>query len=321
MKPRLSIRHVLVVLGIATLMGPPGNVTMQGEEGEPRKLSAQTTMTIADGTPVELRFAQSLRGLERRGFGRIETNSQVDDRIRLVCSQNVKVNGLVVIPKGAIAQATVKGVWLPDQKDPEPQTGIDIQLDWVKDIFGENVPLRGDQKGGAKPFTLEVRSMKGGLVARPASFKRGLIERATYKWLFTVWHARTWAPAGTRITAYLQGNATLDAEEVRSAQTFLPIPNPNAFLMIYRAKGNEDHKPRVNCDDQGANVLGPRELLTMELSAGAHNCRLENQKPVNLTVESGEMYYLHLRYRAFSDTWELQQVSQQEGEDSVAKLH
>jgi hypothetical protein len=33
------------------------------------------------------------------------------------------------------------------------------------------------------------------------------------------------------------------------------------------------------------------------------------------------MYYLHLRYRAFSDTWELRQVSPQEGEDSVAKLH
>jgi hypothetical protein len=91
--------------------------------------------------------------------------------------------------------------------------------------------------------------------------------------------------------------------------------------MIYRAKGMEDHNPRVNCDDKEPSVLGAQELLTIELSAGPHNCRLENQRPVTLKVESGEIYYVRLLYRAISDTWELRQVSQQEGEDSVARLH
>jgi hypothetical protein len=320
MNPRLPTRQCLGVLGVTTFMFALGSVRTRAQEGETRNFNTQSTVTIADGTSVQLRFAQSLRGLVRRAFGRIETNARVDDRIRLVCGRNIKVNGLVVIPKGAVAQATVTGVWLPNQKDPEPQTGLDIQLDWVKDVTGENIPLRAQQSGAAKPFTLEVRSMKGGLVARPYSFKRGLIERGTFKLLFTVWRAQTWAPAGTRITGYVQGNAIVDAEKVQSAQTFLPVPNPSAVLMIYRTRGNEDHKPNVKCDDKEASALGAQELLVIELSAGTHNCRLDNQKPVNLTVESGEMYYLHLRYRGISDTWELQQVSQQEGEDSVAKL-
>jgi len=322
MKHRLSASQSFVLIGVVTGgMFALADARVLAQEVENRVASPQPTLTLVDGTPVQLRFAQSLRGLERRAFGRLERNSRVDDQFRLVCSQHVKINGQVVIPKGAIARATVKGVWLPDEKDPIPQTGLDIQFDWVKDVTGENVSLRGDEKGEAKPFTLEVRSMKGGLVARPASFKRELIGRATFKWLFTVWNARTWAPAGTRITAYVQGNRIVDAGKVQSAQTFLPIPNPSAVLMIYRVKGKEDHKPTVKCDEKEAGALGAQEIVTMELSTGAHHCQLENQKPVDLTVESGEMYYLHLRYRAFSDTWELRQVSPQEGEDSVAKLH
>ena len=319
--PRLPMRDFLVMPSVLILMFFLGEGHTQAQTDETRKVNAQTTLIVADGTPVQLRFAQSLRGLERRAFGRIERNAQVDDRIRLVCSQNVKVNGLVVIPKGAVAQATVKGVWLPDQKDPEPQTGLDIQLDWVRGVAGENIPLRGQENGTAKPFTLEVRSMKGGLVARPYSFKRGLIERGTFKLLFTVWRAREWAPAGTRITAYVHGNTIVETEKVQAAQTFLPVPNPNAILMIYRTKGNEGITPRITCDEGDANALGDQGLLTMELNAGTHSCRTENRNPLKLTVESGEMYYVHLRYRSMSDTWELRQVSPQEGEDSVAKLH
>ena len=76
----------------------------------PQIAPAPESITLADGLPVELRFAQSLRGMVRRWWPKIEVDSRPGDRIRLVCSEDVKVNGLTLIAKSAIAQATVRKI-------------------------------------------------------------------------------------------------------------------------------------------------------------------------------------------------------------------
>jgi len=285
----------------------------------PQVAPAHESIILVDGLPVELRFAQSLRGMVRRWWPKVEVDSRPGDRIRLVCSEDVKVNGFIVIAKGAIAQATVTDVSLPDPQDPEPETGLAIKVDWVKDVTGQQIPLRALPKGKPGPFILEVRSMKGGLVARPESLKRTMIDALSYKWMFTAWHAWTWAPAGTRITTFVEGNATLESKEVELAQQDLPGRNSDALLTIYRMKGSKDEHPGILCDGKPTAEIGPRQFLTLELAAGSHSCRVDKTTPVQLTLEAGEVRYLHLKSQPISGKWELQTVTAGEGEDSVAK--
>ena len=101
------------------------------------------------------------------------------DKVRLVVGNAIRVNGLVVVGKGAIGQATVDNVWLPVKNydrhgndTSSPQTGLSLRLDWIEDVTGRQVLLRASSTGEAKPFTVEVLSKNGGMVARPEPVSR-----------------------------------------------------------------------------------------------------------------------------------------------------
>ncbi len=286
---------------------------------------AAQTVTIPDGTVVQLRFAQPVRGMIRTASG-VKVEARRGDKVRLVVAEDVRVKDLVVIARGAIGQATVHGTWLPTKVRGRygnditpPQTGLSLQLDWIEDVTGQQVPLRASPTGKSKPFIVEVLSQNGGMVARPDSMLRDVFQIMTFTNLITMIHQRTWIPTGTRITVFVHGAVAFDPAEIKQAQSLLPIPNANALFTIYRTKGHGKDPTIVFCDDQELVPLGPRQYTSVELTSGKHVCRMPSGKPLEILAEAGQEYFLEVHYKTLTGEWELQSVPSSEGEDQVAR--
>ena len=317
-------------LCLAPVSGAQSSPTLQPADAQAPKVApsdAPPAFTIPDGTPVQLRFAQPVRGMTRGRWGRISVEAKPGDKVRLVVGNAIRVKGLVVVSKGAVGEATVDNVWLPlktyDRHGNDttlPQTGFSLRLDWIEDVTGQQVLLRASPTGESKPFTVEVLSKNGGLVARPESLRRDLIQAATFADLITMFHERTWIPVGTRLQAFVHGATALDSSELKQAQALLPASNLNATLTIYRKKGQKDSRPRLFCDDKEIASLGAQQYTTLDLTPGNHSCYVEGQHSIELVASAGEEYFLHLRHRAFVGAWQVKIVTSAEGEDAVANL-
>lgn len=287
--------------------------------------AAPQPVTIPDGTQIQLRLAQSVRGMTRSIKG-TRVYSKPGDKVRLVAADDVRVTGSIVISKGAAGQATVTKVDFPTETYSYtdryatlaelfvPKTGsVSLQLDWIEDITGHQVPLRAYQAGESKPFIMVVLSEEGGIVARPAKLSQDLKPKT--------WpHVKQWAPAGTRIFGFVHGAVNIDPAELKDAQALLPIPNPTAMLTIFRTKGHRELQPRLFCDDKEVAPVGQRQYTTLEFVPGKHLCHADGQPSVELAAEAGEEYFLRVQYHTFAGTWELNSVTTAQGEDSVANL-
>jgi hypothetical protein len=270
-------------------------------------------VAIPDGTPVEMRFAQAVRGkmLDPVDVG---TEAHPGDKVRLVAAADVRVGNLIVIPEGALAQATVLQVKRP--LTTLNATGLGLQLDWVEDVTGAHRALRVSPKGESEPFMLKVVSGSAGLVARPETLRSDLVGKDAVDFA-EIWRSRAYIPAGTRLMVYVHGEAVLDATKVEEAQNRVSFSQfeTTADLTIYRTKGHGRDRPRILCDGRLAGRVGEQQYLHLDLAPGLHTCLAENQKPREITVQVGQAYYLHLQ-RSGSN-WELKPVSEGEGEDSI----
>jgi hypothetical protein len=305
---------------------PPAAQPSNFQRSKDGPIAPPKPVTIPDGTLIQLRLAQSVRGMRRTIRG-TRVYSKSGDKVRLVAADDVRVNGLVVISKGAVGQATVI------KADPPPINtysyndryaaladifvpktgGVSLQLDWIEDVTGHAIPLRAYPAGEAKPFTMVVLAENGGVVARPPKLSQDL----KFKSLA---HERAWAPTGTRIFGFVHGAVNIDPVELKDAQTLLPIPNPTAMLTIFRGKGHGEMQPRVSCDDKQVAAVGERQYTTLELVTGKHACHTDRQPPVEFTADAGEDYFLRVQYRTFASVWELKILTAAEGEDSISSL-
>jgi hypothetical protein len=269
-----------------------------------------------------MRLAQPVHGITRT-LVKIKVYSREGDMVRLVSAEDVRVKGVVVIPKGARGQATVTNVQVPGltsggnfQKGMAielfiPKTGsVSLELDWVEDITGEKVPLRALPTGESKPFVMSVWAEHGGMVIHPAKVKRdlkGLVRG----------HLRPWAPTGSHITAFVDGATGINAEDVKQAQELLPLPNENGILTIYRTKGQIAEHLQIFCDEKEIATLGELQYVSLEVTPGKHSCRIGQQTPLQFNAKAGEQQFLHV-HRKSAKTWELVLVGIDEGEDGTA---
>jgi hypothetical protein len=135
-----------------------------------------TQITIPDGTPVRLRFAQPLRGKVPCLWKKPPCGSSIvpqakpEDTVRMVSAADVRLDGYVVIAKGAVGEATVTKVWHPFMA----LTGLALRLDWVEDVTGKHVPLRIEKNGKQEPFTVQVESTTKGMIARKETLRGDL---------------------------------------------------------------------------------------------------------------------------------------------------
>lgn len=144
--------------------------------------------TLLDGTTVKLRLGQNLSS---------ET-SKTGDQVPFEVIDEVLVQGVVVIPKGGQALATITNA------EPKKRMGrggkLDVNVDSVRLADGEKAQLRAvqDNKGGG-----HVGAMTGAMVATSIVFFPAAP-------LFLFMHGKSVEiPKGTEVTAFVQGDMHL----------------------------------------------------------------------------------------------------------------
>jgi hypothetical protein len=181
--------------------------------------TSTSQITIPDGTALRLRFAQPVRGKVPCVWKRppcassVVPETKAEDAVRLVAAADVRADQFIVIAKGAVGEATVTKVWHPFMA----LTGLALRLDWIEDVTGKHVPLRIDKKGKQEPFTIQVLSTTGGMIARRETL-RGDLAGADAVDASIIWRKKNWIPAGTRLLAFVHGSVTRDLVEVKDAQ-------------------------------------------------------------------------------------------------------
>ncbi len=159
-------------------------------------VQGQTPFTLMDGTPLKLRLGRNLSS---------ET-ARVGDSVDFEVLEDIQVNGLVVIQQGSSAMATVTEARA--KRRMGKAGALDVNIDFVRLVTGEKVPLRavqerqGDSKTGA---------MTAGIVATSIVF----FPAAPF-FLFMKGKEVT-IPKGTEITAYVQSDVRLDEGKLRAA--------------------------------------------------------------------------------------------------------
>ncbi|MBZ5526215.1 MAG: PEGA domain-containing protein [Acidobacteriia bacterium] len=168
---------------------------------------ALTGFGLEDGTPVKLRLTRNLSS------GSDKTGDKVDFEVL----EEVKIDNLVVIPRGGIAWATIT------EAQPKRRMGrggkLNVNIDNVRLVDGEKANLRAvkDTKGGG-----HVGAMTGAMVATGIIFFPAAP-------LFLFMHGKDIEiPKGTEITAYVAGNTLLDRSKFVPADAAgaQPAPKP-----------------------------------------------------------------------------------------------
>jgi hypothetical protein len=149
-----------------------------------------------------------------------ETISSADEQIGNLVSfevvEDVAVDGVVVIPRGSNAWATVTAA------EPKKRMGrggkLDINIDKVRLADGEKVLLRAVKggNGGGHQGAMVGAMVATSLVIWPAAP------------LFLLMHGKDISiPKGTEITAFVEGDAVLDpAKFTPEALNSKAVPNP-----------------------------------------------------------------------------------------------
>ncbi|MGB8030776.1 MAG: PEGA domain-containing protein [Terracidiphilus sp.] len=144
---------------------------------------------LLDGTPVKLRLSQTISS----------ANARVGQEIPFEVVEEVKVDGIVVIPKGATAIGTVTDC------NPKKSMGragkLNISISYARLADQEKAALRAmqDNKGGG-----HVGAMTGAMVATSIVFFP-----AAPLFLFMKGKDIT-IPQGTEITAFVEGDMHLN---------------------------------------------------------------------------------------------------------------
>lgn len=147
---------------------------------------------LADGTPVKLRLSETISS---------ET-AHVNDNVNFQTIDAVRVNGVTVIPKGALAIGTVTAV---KPKRRLARGGkLDVTIDYVRLADGEKAALRAvkDVKGGGHTGAMTGAIVVTGLLVWPAAP------------FFLFMHGKSITiPEGTEITAFVNGDMDLDPQK------------------------------------------------------------------------------------------------------------
>jgi hypothetical protein len=160
---------------------------------EPQAQAAPPTQpqphTLPDGTPVKLRLSQTISSAD----------AKVGQEIPFEVVEDVAIDNIVVLPRGATAIGTVT------EANPKKSMGragkLDMSISYARLADQEKVALRAihDSKGGG-----HVGAMTGAIVATSIVFFPAAP-------LFLFVHGKDITiPQGTEITAFIDGDMHLD---------------------------------------------------------------------------------------------------------------
>ena len=199
--------------------------------------------TLMDGTTVKLRLAETVSSADAT------TGQQVPFEV----TEEVVVQGVTVIPKGAQALATVTEA--QSKKSMGRGGKLNVNIDSVRLADGEKAQLRAvkDGKGGG-----HAGAMTGAMVATSIVFFP-----AAPLFLFMKGKDIT-IPKGTEITAFVEGDMKLDLAKFGPAPTTAAAANVNgmASMMV------ESNVPGADIEVDG-NFVGSTPS-TINVTSGSH---------------------------------------------------
>jgi len=153
---------------------------------------------LEDGTPVKLRTARTISSAD----------AHTGDTLDFEVLDDIRLNDLLVVPKGGIAWGTVT------EAQPKRRMArggkLDVNIDAVRLTDGEKVPLRAvkEVKGGGHTGAMTGAMVATGIVFFPAAP------------LFLFMHGKDITiPKGTEITAYINGDTRLEEVKFQPVKT------------------------------------------------------------------------------------------------------
>jgi hypothetical protein len=207
----LPILYAVLTLSLLAQQTTP----LAAQAAQPQAAQAPSTPppphTLMDGTPVKLRLSQTISSAD----------AKTGQEIPFEVVEEVKVDDIVVLPKGANATASVTEA---DHKKTMGRAGkLNIAISYARLADNEKVSLRAikESKGGG-----HVGAMTGAMVATSIVFFPAAP-------LFLFIHGKdVTIPQGTEITAFVEGDMHLDMSHFGAAPPSNPsyanVPTPAA---------------------------------------------------------------------------------------------
>jgi hypothetical protein len=239
---------------------------------------------LEDSTPVKLRINRNVSSAD----------AQVNETVDFEVLEEVKVHDVCVIPRGATAWGTVT------EAQPKRRMGrggkLDINIDNVRLASGEKVALRAvkDMKGGG-----HQGAMTGAIVATSIVFFPAAP-------LFLLVHGKDITiPKGTEITAYINGDISLDPKKFVTQTVASPEAGATTAQSGTDAASAQNGNGlsaalstvEVKSTPDGAEITVDEKFMgntpsSLRLSVGDHKIKLEKSGfktwERTLTVGAGE---------------------------------
>jgi PEGA domain len=229
--------------------------------------------TLEDGTPVRIRTNRTISS----------SDAHVGENIDFEVLEEVRVNNILVIPKGGMAFATVTEA---QAKRRMARGGkLDINIHNVRMVSGKKAALRAvkEVKGGG-----HTGAMTGGIVATSLVF----FPAAPF---FLFMHGKDISiPKGTEVTAYINGDMKLDLARFQAAPSTSATVGGNTNVL----SSTEQARVQVSSTPDGADIEVDGSFVgntpsTIGVSAGEHKLSVKKSgfKPWerNISVSTGQV--------------------------------
>lgn len=204
--------------------------------------------TLFDGTPVKLRLSQTISSAE----------AKVGQEIAFEVVEDVNVDQVVVLPKGATAIATVTAA---DHKKNMGRAGkLDIAISYARLKDQEKVALRATQENKGSGH---AGAMTGAIVATSIVFFPAAP-------LFLFMHGKDITiPQGTEITAFVEGDMHLNMANFEAAlPAIAPPPAPAADPIAQTSLSVDSAPSGADIEIDGAFVGNTPS--TVSVAPGSH---------------------------------------------------
>ena len=206
---------------------------------------------MLEGTPVKLRLSQTISSAD----------AKVNQEVPFEVVEDVKVDNIVVLPKGATAIGTVT------EAEPKRRMGrggkLNVNISYARLADQEKAALRAtkDSQGGG-----HVGAMTGAMVATAIVFFPAAP-------LFLFMHGKDITiPQGTEITAFVDGDMHLDMARFGvspTQSTPTSMPQAQAKLIV------DSTPPGADIDVDG-NFVG-NTPSTVDVAPGSHEITVKKQ--------------------------------------------
>lgn len=200
--------------------------------------------TLLDGTPVKLRLSQTISSAD----------AKVGQEVPFEVVEEVKVDGNVVIPKGATAIGTVT------EAEPKRRMGrggkLNVNISYVRLADQEKAALRAvkDAQGGGHVGAMTGAMVATGIVFFPAAP------------LFLFMHGKDITiPQGTEIAAFVEGDMHLDMAKFGAPAA---TPKPEATATVQASLVVSSTPPGADIEIDGGFVGNTPS--TINLAPGKH---------------------------------------------------